>query len=335
MQKCVPVVDSDQNPLMPTAWRRAMKWIKSGKATPFWKRGVFCVRLNQEPSGRVLQDITIGIDPGSKKEGITVKSASHTFLNIQMDTVTWVKEAKETQRNLRRSRRYRKTPCRRNKQNRSRGGIPPSTKARWGWKLRICFWLQKMFPISSFVVEDLKAQTKKGKKRWNISFSPLEIGKQWFYKELEEKIAPVILKEGWETKELRDSLGLKKTSRKLSETFDAHCVDSWVLSWSQVGGSKIPNNTDILFITPIRFHRRQLHLQNPSKGGIRKRYGGTMSWGFKRGSLVRHPRVGLSYVGGFQKDRISLHNLKDGKRFGQNFYPSDCQFLSYNSWRVH
>lgn len=48
----VPVVDRDQKPLMPTTPARARRWIKSGKATPFWKRGVFCVRLNVEPSGR-------------------------------------------------------------------------------------------------------------------------------------------------------------------------------------------------------------------------------------------------------------------------------------------
>ena len=38
----VPVVDSNQKPLMPTTANRAARWIKSGKCTPFWKRGVFC-----------------------------------------------------------------------------------------------------------------------------------------------------------------------------------------------------------------------------------------------------------------------------------------------------
>ena len=79
----------------------ARRWIKSGKATPFWKRGIFCVRLNVEPSDRKVQEIVVGIDPGSKKEAITVKSELRTYLNIQADAVTWVKDAVEVRRNMR------------------------------------------------------------------------------------------------------------------------------------------------------------------------------------------------------------------------------------------
>ena len=78
----VPVVDTYQNPLMPTTPQRAGKWIKSGKATPFWKNGVFCVRLNVGPSSDYKQEIVVGVDPGSKKEGFTVKSQAHTYLNV-------------------------------------------------------------------------------------------------------------------------------------------------------------------------------------------------------------------------------------------------------------
>ncbi|WP_414644361.1 RRXRR domain-containing protein [Allocoleopsis sp.] len=53
---------------MPTTPSRARRWIKSGKATPFWKKGVFCVRLNVEPSNTTRQLIAVGIDPGSKRE---------------------------------------------------------------------------------------------------------------------------------------------------------------------------------------------------------------------------------------------------------------------------
>lgn len=86
-------------------------------------------------------------------------------------------------------------------------------------------------------------------------------------------------------------------------------------------------------ITPLQFHRRQLHVLQPAVGGIRKPYGGTRSIGFKRGSIVKHPKWGLVYVGGFMKDRISLHSLVDGKRLTQKARPSDVKFLSFNGWR--
>jgi hypothetical protein len=94
---------------------------------------------------------------------------------------------------------------------------------------------------------------------------------------------------------------------------------------------------------PLRFHRRQLHRLEHAPGHIRARYGGTMSAGFKRGSIVKHPKYGLCYVGGFmdkptQKEPnrkvISLHCLRTGKRITQNALPTDLSFLAYNSWRV-
>ena len=328
----VPVVDKKQEPLMPTTPSRACRWIKSGKVTPFWKKGIFCVRLNVNPSNPETQDIAVGIDPGSKKEGFTVKSLAHTYLNIQTDAITWVKDAVEVRRNMRKGRRFRNIPCRANRMNRKRSGLPPSTKARWQWKLRICNQLKKIFPIEVFVVEDIKARTWKGGKKWNQSFSPLEVGKSWFYNEL-EKLGKVELKQGYETKELRDLLWLKKTGKKTAEVFEAHCVDSWVLASSWVGG-KVPDNKELLLITPLRFHRRQLHKLQPEKGGIRKRYGSTRSLGFKRGSIVRHPKYGITYIGGNSKNRISLHSLETGIRLCRTAKIEDCKFLTYNTERM-
>jgi hypothetical protein len=329
----VPVVDHNQKPLMPTKPSRARRWIKEGKATPFWKRGVFCVRLNVEPSNNQKQEIAVGIDPGSKKEGFTVKSESHTFLNIQADAVTWVKKHMEVRRVMRNKRRSRKTPYRKCRSNRHRNSfLPPSTKARWQWKLRISNWLCKMYPITNFVVEDIKAMTKKYQKRWNKSFSPLQVGKNWFYSEL-EKLGEVDTVQGYETKQLRDELGLKKSKQKLSNKFEAHCVDSWVLANSYVGGHTEPDNKDILFMVPLRFHRRQLHRENPKSGGIRSYYGGTISHGFKRGSLVKHSKYGLVYVGGYHKDRISLHSIETGKRISQNAKLLDIKYITFNYWR--
>jgi hypothetical protein len=304
--------------------------MKSGKATGFWKKGIFCVQLNVG-TGKETQEVAVGIDPGGKKEAFTIKSEAHTYLNIQADAVTWVKKVVEVRRNARRVRRYRKAPCRANRMNRARGGLPPSTKARWQWKLRILAWLGKMFPIKMVVVEDIKATTK-GKRHWNQSFSPLEIGKKWFYYEI-GKLHRLETRRGWETKELRDAAGLKKSSNKLSDRFDAHCVDSWVLANWWVGGHIQPDNQRMLLVSPIQFHRRMLHRQNPRAGGERLAYGGTMSLGLKRGSLVKHPKYGLTYMGGTSKGRVSLHSLVDGVRLCRNAKVEDCHFRTYNTQR--
>ena len=332
----VPVVDFEQHPLMPTTPARAERWIKSKKATPFFRKGIFCVRLNVEPSNRHTQPVAVGIDPGSRREGYTVKSKAHTYINQQFHAVDWVKDAEEVSTNARRARRYRKTPYRQNRQNRKRGGIPPSTLARWQLKIRVVKVLAAIFPISHIGIEDIKAMTKRGCKTWNTSFSPLEVGKLWCYSEL-EKIAPVTKFCGYQdTFQTRQEFGLKKSKAKLSNNFKSHCVDSWVLAYLLVGGNPIPENTTVMECKPIRIYRRQLHVFNPGKNGYRRPYGGSMSQGLKRGGIVKHPKYGKCYVGGedAKKSRISLHSLGTGKRLCQNAKPTDCKFLAYNSWRT-
>jgi hypothetical protein len=274
----------------------------------------------------------VGIDPGSKKEGLTVKSAAHTYLNIQADAVTHVKQAVADRREARRSRRSRKAPCRPPQANRARGSIPPSTLARWQWKLRFLSWLRRLFPIAQVVVEDIKAETR-AKPRWDARFSPLEVGKQWFYAEV-RRIAKLSTFQGYETQQMREALFLKKTQVKTAEVFEAHCVDSWVLAHAIVGGPTLPENTRLLCVAPLRLHRRELHRRQPRPGGQRSRYGGTRSLGLKRGSLVHDPEHGVTFVGGFSVSGLSLHCLQDGRRLCRNAQPSHLRVLAYSSWRT-
>ena len=330
----VPVLDSEQQPLMPTTPARARRWIKSGKATTFWQGGLFCVRLNVAPSARKVQPLAVGIDPGSKKEGLVVASAAHAYLNIQADARTEVKEAVKQKRRMRHTRRGRKTPCRRPRRNRKRSTkkLPPSTRARWHWKLRLAAWLCQLFPVSVFVVEDIKATTR-GKKRWDQFFSPLEVGKVWFYEEL-GKLAPVQTKPGYQTKELREQLGLKKTGKKTAEVWEAHCVDAWTLAYSAVGGRTMPDNTRLVCLVPLVWHHRQLHRLEPEKGGRRKQYGGTLSLGIKRGTLVKHARYGKAYVGGTMDGKLSLHDPQTGKRLTQSAQADACKPIKLLRWKT-
>lgn len=274
------------------------------------------MRLNIDPSDRYFQEIVVGVDPGSKKEGFTVKSESHTYLNVQADAHSKVGKKVEKRRELRRSRRSRKCPNRKNRPNRlaNRERIPAGTRARWDWKLRILDWLSKLYPITHVCVEDIKARTKQYQKKWNQSFSPLEVGKQWFYTEIRKRWQLRTL-QGWETKEIRDKLGLKKSSKKLSETFDAHCVDSWCLAYHTVGGNSKPDNTEIFCIAPIPVKRRCLHREKESKGRKRNRYGGTQCLHTVKNTLVKHVKHGLLRVSGYDtKGGLNLSKINSSKR---------------------
>jgi len=331
----VSVVDARGMPLMPCTPARARLLLKKGKALARWsKLGVFYLQLKYavEPKNQML---AVGVDPGSKFEALSVAGLKDTVLNIMHEAVDWVKKALEQRRQMRRARRYRKARCRkcRGDNRRREGKVPPSTQARWDAKLRITTQLKRIMPISHAVVEDVKAVTRKACRGWNGNFSPIEVGKRSFYSALKAIGLEVTAKSGNETKAFRDSLGLKKIGNKSKPVFESQCVDSWCLA-AMVTGAKHPTTKSLYYMVPLRLHRRQLHRLELEKGGVRRRYGGTISLGLKKGTLVRHIKYRLCYIGGSLKNRLSLHSLKTGKRITQNAKREDLKILTRIAFRT-
>jgi len=256
----------------------------------------------------------------------------------EKDHVKEAVEGRRTMRRTRRSRKWRRPKRFDNRLNRKKR-IPPSTRSRWEAKARIVKQLCAILPINSAVVEDVQAVTRTGKHRkWNAAFSPVQVGKDHLYGLLCKMGLTLHLKEGWQTKALRDTYGLKKTNRKSKQSFESHAVDAWVLAASHSGAKK-PTCTRLWYIVPARLHRRQLHRLQASKGGIRKPYGGTRSLGLKRGTLVRHTKYGWCTVGGFdrKKQTISLHVYRSNKRLTQGAKVKDCRictWMAFRSWLV-
>ena len=327
----VPVKTKDGEQLMPMHAARARKRVRRGEATGYCDNGIYCIRLNKEPSDRDTQEIAVGVDPGSKKEGFTVRSEAHTYLNVQADAHSGVGKKVAKRRELRRSRRSRKCPNRKNRTNRlaNEARIPAGTRARWNWKLRILDWLSKLYPVRHVCVEDIQARPIERAKKWNTSFSPLEVGKQWFYAEIRKRWELRTL-QGWQTQEIRDRLGLKKSSKKFAETFDAHCIDSWCLAYHTVGGSGVPDNMDLLCVSPIPIKRRELHRQQEAKGGKRSRVGGTvLGQGLIKNTLIRHVKYGLTRLSGVNaKGLFSIYSMETNKRLTTSAKRSDFRVLT-------
>ena len=344
----VPVVSKSGNPLMPCSPRRCRKLVEKGWAKRRFKAGLFYLQLTRRKSGDV-QPVACGVDPGSKWEGFCVRSVKRTFININLEASTLVKRKMESRRNMRKARRFRKTPCRQNRSNRScllNKGMPPSTRSRWGLKVSLLRILKSLFPIAILVVEDIAVRTHKRKKdkeeeknHWyNRNFSPLQIGKTKFYAWCKKVFPTFLAKPGDVTAKLREKWGLEKTKRKSDKVWEAHAVDAYALATRALGIKRRreaqPDFTGLHSMAKLEFRRRQLHLLQPAKGGERRRNGGTMSLGIKRGSLVKHPKYGVCAVGGYWEDRVSLHHVETGQRLTQKGKVSECEVLTYNYWRT-
>jgi RRXRR protein len=332
----VPVISYNNKPLFPCKERRARCLMRDGRASPHYQKGIFCIKLTRKESDQrePYPELALGIDPGSKREGYTVLTKKSVVLNITTDTKNWVKDHVETRRNLRRTRRSRNTPYRKCRSNRLRNKnhIPPSTKTRWNTKLLFIKFLMSILPISIINVEDVCAKTLKGKKRWNTSFSPLEVGKKWFYSEIQKLGIKFILTQGYDTKLARDYRNFVKSKKKLEYTWEAHNVDSHILA--ELALNKQVNAYYGLWkVEFLEYHRRVLHRQNPTIGGIRTLYGGTVSMGIPRGSVAKY-RGRLCYIGGTSKNRVSIHNILTGTRISQRVKVDELNVMYKSNRRV-
>ena len=349
----IPVVDQNEKPLMPTTCSRARRWIKDGKAIKRWsKLGVFYVQLTQPPSDRKKQDIVIGLDPGKLYTGVAVQSSKFTLLMLHLELpFKTVKGRMGNRKMMRRSRRgkriNRKQPFKvrahRQKRfnNRRKKGVPPSILANKRMELRMIQLVSKLYPISHVVVERVMAKGDKG-------FSPVMVGQLWQLEEL--NIAQKFLgfkvstQEGWETNRLRKHLGLPKDKENKSRQIPAtHAVDGIALAashWMQYGITSLNSMGWLghVTVTPSQFivvkrppySRRQLHLMLPSKGGVRRKYGGTTTrHGFRKGDYVEATKSGKTYggwVSGDTKTQISVSDA-NWERLGQ-FTASKVKLIS-------
>ncbi|NJR58688.1 MAG: hypothetical protein HC769_07380 [Cyanobacteria bacterium CRU_2_1] len=343
MQLRVPVQNPDGSPAMPTKPSRARRWVRDGKAVGKWSDvGIYYVQLVDEPSGREIQPIALGIDPGKRYSGVAVQSAKATLflahLILPFADVTKKMTGRRILRRARRGRRInRKVPftlrAHRQKRfdNRRQKKLVPSIRANRQFEVRVARELCAIFPVSSIVYEYIEAKGDK-------AFSPVMVGQKVMLEWLSE-LAPVVTQLGWQTAVLRNHLGLvKDKADKSKQSPETHAVDGLALAASQFVqyrqyhkvGEDGANWIGSVDITPAPFKviarpnlfRRQLHFENPTTAGGRKRKGGTVTpFGFRSGDFVESVKAGKvdrGWIGGFSEVNqvVSLYDV-NWKRIGQ------------------
>lgn len=225
--------------------------------------------------------------------------------------------------------------------NRNQKKVPPSIKAARLMEIRIVKELAAIFPVSSIVYEVVKADVDKtsGRKgaKSGKGFSPVMVGQYWAISQL-ETIAFVVQRFGWQkdgngTSQIRTHLGLFKDKLNKSEPKpETHAVDGIALAASQFVKYRVVHKlgedsgdwfggVDVTpapfkVITRPEYFRRALHFDNASKGGTRKRKGGTVTpFGYRTGDKVQVKTKGeviSGWVGGFtntdKSQKVSVYD---------------------------
>ena len=352
----VPVLSPSGQALMPTTSVRARKWIAAGKAKPVWNElNIFCVQLLVEPSGNENQKIVVGIDPGKLFSGIAAVSSKAVLFTahvlLPFKRVTARKQAQKILRRARRGRRINRNipfAARAHRQkrfdNRRGNKLPPSIRANRQLELRIVRELVKLFPVTEIVYEYVKARGDKG-------FSPVMVGQRWMLEQL-SAIVPTHKLEGWKTSTIRKYLGLEKNKDDKSvQNVSSHANDGISLAASRFieyksfhtanshghhwVGSITLTDAPFKIISRPQLYRRQLHFENPNKGGTRKRKGGTVTpFCFRSGDLVQATKGKLTvkgYIGGYSEVNkvVSIYDV-NWRRLGQ-FSVSKTQLIKRSS----
>jgi len=334
----VPVLSSNGKPLMPTKASRARRWLKEGKARVVYNDlGIFQIQLIRCPSKGNTQTIAVGIDPGKLYTGVGVQSAKFTLwmahLQLPFKSVRERMEQRAMMRRGRRGRRInRKLPfsirAHRQKRfdNRRNSKLAPSIRANRELELRVLNELSLIYPITTIAYEIVKARGDKG-------FSPVMVGQKWQLENL-ATYAEVKQVDGWQTANIRKQLGLHKQKDCKGDTIPAtHAVDGVALGASAFIRYGILDRNSMgwkgdVTITPapksvIRrppVSRRQLHLMVPSIGGVRRKYGGTVTrHGFRKGDYVEATQGNKTYFGWVSGDTEKQVSVSDAswKRLGR------------------
>jgi len=309
-------------PLTPCKNGKARKLICGGVARVVWNKfGEFGIQM-LIPTRENTPKTVLGIDAGTKFEGLSLIVGKENQLNIMWllpDKKTIVNKL-ELRRQLRRARRWR--TCRRREcrfDNRKKDGfIAPSQLMMVQSRLKAINEFFKCYPINKVAIEDVKFNHRDNK--WGKNFSTIEVGKNMIKAFIIGKVGRdnYITFEGFETEQIREKLGLKKSSNKSLETFNSHCVDSFSIA-SELSNAEPNLNIKVVDDT-YRPTRRRLHDTQPKKGGTRDNYSTGSFKGIRKGTICEFGQI----VGGTKKTYFIRNS--DNKRIGR----TNISWLSHN-----
>lgn len=151
----VYVINQRKEPLMPTTPSKARKLLKQGKAKVV-KREPFTIQLLYA-TGETKQDITLGVDAGSKIIGLSATTDKKELFSAEVELRNDIVDLLSTRREFRRTRRnrlrYRKPRFLNRVYSKNKGWLAPSVENKIQTHLKIISKIHEILPISKIIIE--------------------------------------------------------------------------------------------------------------------------------------------------------------------------------------
>ena len=169
-QNTVPVLDSNDRPLMPTRPSRVRRLIRQGRAEKHWVKETFCVRMldvDADDKSTEVEGVELNIDPGAGATGLAITSETpdgrraHALIELR-HRGSRIRNRMDRRRSLKRNRRgrLRNRPPRFDNRSRPEGWLAPSLLTRLAntetWVRR----LAALYPIRLVRVETARFDTQ-------------------------------------------------------------------------------------------------------------------------------------------------------------------------------
>lgn len=160
----VYVLNINGQPLMPTNRHGKVRHLlKDGKAKVV-KRCPFTIQLLYESTNHT-QDITLGVDAGSKTIGLSATTTDKELYAAKIELRNDVSKLLTARRQNRRSRRHRKTRYRKARFNnrvhsKNKGWLAPSVEHKINTHLKAISDVHKILPVTKIIVETAQFDTQ-------------------------------------------------------------------------------------------------------------------------------------------------------------------------------
>lgn len=279
----VYVLDINGHPLMPTERHGKVKHLlKNGKAKVV-KRCPFTIQLLYK-SLTYTQSIILGVDAGSKHIGLSATTNDKEFYASDVELRTDIVKLISKRRELRRSRRNRKTRYRQARfDNRKRkdGWLAPSISQKIKCHIKVVENVHKILPITNIVVETASFDIQKIKNP-NIKDTEYQQGEQLDFWNVREYIL------------FRDEHICQCCKGKTKDKIlNVHHIES------RKTGGNAPNNLITLCETCHKgYHNGTVRLPKTIKRGIIFRdaaFMGIMRWAFYNKLREKYKNVSMTY----------------------------------------